>query len=186
MGRLREALSDYNTVLQQDAASAHAYHNRGMLYDKMGMIDQAIADFSKVLELEPQGQGQGQNDGGNNNFSQQQPLSNRQAAQLALEALQQQLNEKNLAHSTGSTTGTTAGTIAGPSTGAGPSPPAVALGRQSNDASLIRLLSAQALLSQAPAISTSSRPPDRKPSRFLPLPAPFRRKTVPFTLLVGV
>lgn len=84
----------------------------------------------KVLELEPQGQSDSSN---------QQSMSNRQAAQLALEALQQQLHEKTF-HTTG--------------------PPTVELGLQSGDSSLGRLLSAQALLSQVPgsASATSTRP----------------------------
>ena len=35
-----------------DPTNAHAYHNRGISYDKKGQYESAIADFTKVLELD--------------------------------------------------------------------------------------------------------------------------------------
>lgn len=39
--------------LQLDPRNTHAYHNRGISYDKLGMYDEAIKDFTRVLQLEP-------------------------------------------------------------------------------------------------------------------------------------
>lgn len=38
-------------VISLDAKNAHAYHNRGISYDKTGQYEKAIQDFQKVLEL---------------------------------------------------------------------------------------------------------------------------------------
>jgi tetratricopeptide (TPR) repeat protein len=46
--RYAEAVEDYTMVLRYDPRSVHAYHNRGISYDKLGLIDLAIADFTKV------------------------------------------------------------------------------------------------------------------------------------------
>lgn len=48
----KEAIDDYSMVIEVDPLNAHAYHNRGILYDKLGMIDQALSDFTKVFELD--------------------------------------------------------------------------------------------------------------------------------------
>ena len=42
------AIADYTAVLRIDPYNAHAYHNRGLAFDKIGSFDQAIADFTKV------------------------------------------------------------------------------------------------------------------------------------------
>jgi hypothetical protein len=34
-------------VIELDPRNSHAYHNRGISYDKMGRFDAAIADFTK-------------------------------------------------------------------------------------------------------------------------------------------
>ena len=43
---------DYTRVIELDPTNSHAYHNRGISYDKIGDFEKAIADFTKVLELE--------------------------------------------------------------------------------------------------------------------------------------
>lgn len=43
---------DYTRVIELDSNNAHAYHNRGISYDKIGDFEKAITDFTKVLELE--------------------------------------------------------------------------------------------------------------------------------------
>jgi hypothetical protein len=50
--RYAEAAEDYSKVIEMDPTNAHAYHNRGISYDKLGFVDLAIADFTKVLELD--------------------------------------------------------------------------------------------------------------------------------------
>lgn len=52
-GRYNEAICDYNAVIELDANNTHAFHNRGISYDKLGMFEEAIKDFSKVLDLDP-------------------------------------------------------------------------------------------------------------------------------------
>lgn len=101
-----------------------------------------------MLELEPQ---HGQNDNNNSNGISQQSMSNRQAAQLALEALHLQLQEKNAQPAFAPPP------LRGPTT--------IELGRQNSESSLGRLLSAQALLSQVPASAgINSRQPGAKTS----------------------
>ena len=39
-------------MLRIDPYNAHAYHNRGISLEKIGETDKAIADFTKVLELD--------------------------------------------------------------------------------------------------------------------------------------
>lgn len=39
-------------VISLDPCNAHAYHNRGISYDKIGQYEKAIQDFQKVLELD--------------------------------------------------------------------------------------------------------------------------------------
>ena len=34
-------------VIEIDPSNSHAYHNRGISYDKLGRFELAIADFSK-------------------------------------------------------------------------------------------------------------------------------------------
>lgn len=38
---------------QLDPRNTHAYHNRGISYDKLGMYEEAIRDFTRVIQLEP-------------------------------------------------------------------------------------------------------------------------------------
>ena len=35
-------------VIELDPTNTHAYHNRGISYDKIGDYEKAIADFTKV------------------------------------------------------------------------------------------------------------------------------------------
>ena len=46
--RFEEAVEDYSRVIELDPTNSHAYHNRGISYDKIGLVDLAIADFTKV------------------------------------------------------------------------------------------------------------------------------------------
>jgi Flp pilus assembly protein TadD len=55
VGRYREAIQDYNAVVQLDPQNVHAYHNRGISHDKLGQYAEAVQDFSEVSG----GQGRG-------------------------------------------------------------------------------------------------------------------------------
>ena len=50
--RYEEAVEDYSTVISLDPHNSHAFHNRGISLDKLGHFDAAIADFTKVLEID--------------------------------------------------------------------------------------------------------------------------------------
>ena len=45
-------MADYDAVIDLDPFNAHAYHNRGISRDKQGAFEAAVADFSRVLELD--------------------------------------------------------------------------------------------------------------------------------------
>lgn len=45
-------IKDYTDVIRLDPKNCHAYHNRGISYDKKGDFEKAIADFTKVLKLD--------------------------------------------------------------------------------------------------------------------------------------
>lgn len=53
LGRYKEAIADYDEVIALDPANVHAYHNRGISFDKLGHFEAAIEDFNQVLQLEP-------------------------------------------------------------------------------------------------------------------------------------
>lgn len=40
-------------MIELDPGNAHAFHNRGISYDKKAQYEAAIGDFSRVLELDP-------------------------------------------------------------------------------------------------------------------------------------
>lgn len=48
-----EAIKDCNGLLAIDKINVGAYYTRGCAYEKLGEIDKAIADFTVVLELDP-------------------------------------------------------------------------------------------------------------------------------------
>jgi tetratricopeptide (TPR) repeat protein len=51
LGRLGKALADYTQAIALDPKEAFAYYNRGLLYQKRGERDAAIADFQKARDL---------------------------------------------------------------------------------------------------------------------------------------
>lgn len=51
LGNNQLAIADYSSTIALDPKNAHAFHHRGRLFDKMGMLDLAIADFGKVCLL---------------------------------------------------------------------------------------------------------------------------------------
>ena len=46
------AVADYTEALRLDPTNAHALHNRGISYDRLGRDDEAARDFERALELE--------------------------------------------------------------------------------------------------------------------------------------
>ena len=40
-------------MLAIDSANVHAFHNRGISYDKLGEFEKAIVDFDTVIAMEP-------------------------------------------------------------------------------------------------------------------------------------
>lgn len=53
MGRLDEALEELNAALAMDGLLPEAYHNRGRIYEKTGMRDEAIEQYRFVLRFAP-------------------------------------------------------------------------------------------------------------------------------------
>lgn len=54
LGRIQDALADFNRVLELDPNSARAFHLRGLAHEKAGDYAKAIADLSKAIEINPQ------------------------------------------------------------------------------------------------------------------------------------
>jgi tetratricopeptide (TPR) repeat protein len=51
IGELETALQDCNQALQMRPAYSEALDSRGLVYLKMGKLDEAIADYTSVLEV---------------------------------------------------------------------------------------------------------------------------------------
>ncbi len=51
--RLNEALDQYTLVLQRNPESVEALYHTGNILERQNLLDQAIATYSRVLELEP-------------------------------------------------------------------------------------------------------------------------------------
>jgi predicted AlkP superfamily phosphohydrolase/phosphomutase/Tfp pilus assembly protein PilF len=49
LGRYDEALVQLNRAIELDPLNAEAYHNRGLVYEKQGMRDEALADYRTAL-----------------------------------------------------------------------------------------------------------------------------------------
>lgn len=54
LGRSAEALNAYNTAIAMAPDFGATYANRGILHDRMGRYEKAIADYEKSLELDPE------------------------------------------------------------------------------------------------------------------------------------
>ena len=48
VNKYEQDIQDYNVVVNAEPLNAHAYHNRGISYDKIGKYDLALIDFQKV------------------------------------------------------------------------------------------------------------------------------------------
>jgi tetratricopeptide (TPR) repeat protein len=51
LGKVEQAIADFDTVVGMDSANARAYHLRGLAYEKTGDHDKALRDFNTALEL---------------------------------------------------------------------------------------------------------------------------------------
>lgn len=51
-GESTAALHDYNTILEMEPKLTDALFYRGKEYERVGRIDDAIADFSAVLDID--------------------------------------------------------------------------------------------------------------------------------------
>ena len=55
-GKLDHAITDFHKAIAFDPNFTPAYNTRGLAYEKMGDKEQAIADYRKVLEIDPSNQ----------------------------------------------------------------------------------------------------------------------------------
>jgi tetratricopeptide (TPR) repeat protein len=53
LGRLDEALADYEVVIQEDPNHAEHYLERGNILRRLGRTDEALADYARALRLSP-------------------------------------------------------------------------------------------------------------------------------------
>lgn len=54
MGKNQEALAIFDEVIYRQPDFAPSYANRGILHDRMGHYPEAIADYEKALQLDPE------------------------------------------------------------------------------------------------------------------------------------
>lgn len=50
--RYAEAISDYTRIIRMDPSNASAFHNRGVLHDKIGQIANAKYDYVKASQCQ--------------------------------------------------------------------------------------------------------------------------------------
>lgn len=46
------ALEDFNQVIELDSKYAPSYNGRGLVWDRFFKFEEAIADFSKAIEID--------------------------------------------------------------------------------------------------------------------------------------
>ena len=54
LGRAPQALNAFNTVISLEPDFGASYANRGILHDRMGRYEKAIADYERALTLDPE------------------------------------------------------------------------------------------------------------------------------------
>ena len=53
LDRYKEAVADYNAVIEIDDTNPSYFHDRGMAYDELGETDRALADLKMAVKLRP-------------------------------------------------------------------------------------------------------------------------------------
>jgi lipoprotein NlpI len=53
MGKLEEAIADYDHAIQLDPKYVIAHNNRGLAYKAKGNIENAFADYARSMEIDP-------------------------------------------------------------------------------------------------------------------------------------
>ncbi|MFH1778172.1 MAG: tetratricopeptide repeat protein [Candidatus Omnitrophota bacterium] len=53
IGRLDEAIADFNKAIKINPKDSLAYNNRGLVYMKRGLIGKAISDYNRAIKLNP-------------------------------------------------------------------------------------------------------------------------------------
>ena len=51
-GKYKEAINDYDKVIELNPQSAHAYYNRGVAHDALKQYQEAINDYNKAIKLD--------------------------------------------------------------------------------------------------------------------------------------
>lgn len=60
LNRLSQALHAFDEVIARDPGFGPSYANRGIIYDRLGRYEKAVADYEKALKLDPSlGEGPG-------------------------------------------------------------------------------------------------------------------------------
>jgi len=54
LGRFEEAQTVYDLAIKLEPGFATSYANRGILHDRMGEYQKALADYAKAMQLDPQ------------------------------------------------------------------------------------------------------------------------------------
>ncbi len=53
LGKYREAITNYNKIIQMNPKDTLAYRYRGYSYDRIGKIEKAVADNRKIIRINP-------------------------------------------------------------------------------------------------------------------------------------
>lgn len=53
LNRYKEAIADYNVVIEIDDTNPSYFHDRGMAYDELGDMDRALDDLKMAVKLRP-------------------------------------------------------------------------------------------------------------------------------------
>ena len=53
LGRLSEAIAEYDEAIRLDPKLAEGYNNRGSAYHVLGQLQRAVVDFDEAIRLDP-------------------------------------------------------------------------------------------------------------------------------------
>lgn len=54
INKLRDAIADFDRLIEMDPDNARAYHLRGLAYEKKGDLDRALGDFNRSIDHNPE------------------------------------------------------------------------------------------------------------------------------------